>query len=54
MGSDVEAVADADHGLHVGFERARAHGGPLIVAGSLYLVGAVRGTLLGTSPATGA
>jgi dihydrofolate synthase/folylpolyglutamate synthase len=53
-GSDAETVTDANDGFRIGLERARTHGGPLLVAGSLYLVGAVRGTLFGKAPATGA
>jgi folylpolyglutamate synthase/dihydropteroate synthase len=39
---DVTAIDDPLEAL----ERARARGGPTIVAGSLYLVGAIRGRLL--------
>jgi dihydrofolate synthase/folylpolyglutamate synthase len=40
--ADVAAVDDAIEAV----ERARAHGGPTVVAGSLYLVGLVRGHLV--------
>jgi len=45
-GPDVAAVADLPAGLALAIELARAADGPLVVAGSLYLVGAVRGALL--------
>ncbi|MEA2621867.1 MAG: dihydrofolate synthase / folylpolyglutamate synthase [Chloroflexota bacterium] len=44
-GASVTAVERADDALRAAMDRARAHGGPLIVAGSLYLVGHVRGKL---------
>jgi dihydrofolate synthase/folylpolyglutamate synthase len=47
-GSQTQAIADTVQAFRLGLELARAEGGPLIVAGSLYLVGAVRGTLLTT------
>ena len=53
-GSETQLTTDADQAIRLGLERARTEGGPLIVAGSLYLVGAVRGNLLGSSPAVGA
>jgi dihydrofolate synthase/folylpolyglutamate synthase len=43
---DVEAVLGCAVALERALELARAAGGPLIVAGSLYLVGEVRGRLL--------
>ena len=39
--------AAADEALERGLELAEAEGGPLVVAGSLYLVGHVRGRLTG-------
>ncbi len=53
LGSDVDVVSDALDAFGTGLKRAREDGGPLIVAGSLYLVGAVRGTLFGDALATG-
>jgi dihydrofolate synthase/folylpolyglutamate synthase len=44
-GSSVRAVESTDDALGAAVELARAAGGPLIVAGSLYLVGHVRGKL---------
>ena len=40
------AIDDADAALALALERARAAGGPLVVSGSLYLVGHVRSRLL--------
>jgi dihydrofolate synthase/folylpolyglutamate synthase len=42
-GSPPAAAAPMPEGLDLALERARANGGPLVVAGSLYLVGEVRG-----------
>jgi dihydrofolate synthase/folylpolyglutamate synthase len=53
-GSDVEPMSDPNEAFGIGLERARTDGGPIVVCGSLYLVGAVRGTLFGDSPAAGA
>lgn len=44
--ADAEAVDDLPAALDRALDLARAAGGPLIVAGSLYLVGAVRGILV--------
>jgi dihydrofolate synthase/folylpolyglutamate synthase len=44
-GWSVRAVDDADDALEIAIATAIAAGGPLIVAGSLYLVGRVRGKL---------
>ena len=48
--AQAEAIADADEALRHALDLAREAGGPLIVAGSLYLVGHVRALLLGESP----
>ena len=48
--AQAEAIADADEALSHALDLAREAGGPLIVAGSLYLVGHVRALLLGESP----
>jgi dihydrofolate synthase/folylpolyglutamate synthase len=51
-GADVESITDVHQAYAAGLERARTESGPLIVAGSLYLVGAVRGKLVDeTAPA---
>ena len=44
-GADVRSVRATREALDQARTLARAAGGPLIVAGSLYLVGAVRGWL---------
>jgi folylpolyglutamate synthase/dihydropteroate synthase len=46
-GSDARFEDDTDTALNVALAQARAAGGPLIVCGSLYLVGHVRTVLLG-------
>jgi dihydrofolate synthase / folylpolyglutamate synthase len=48
--ADVEAIGDLDVALDRAMMRAREAGGPLIVAGSLYLVGHARARLLGEPP----
>jgi dihydrofolate synthase/folylpolyglutamate synthase len=45
-----EPIANAEEALGHALDLARRAGGPLIVAGSLYLVGHVRALLLGESP----
>jgi folylpolyglutamate synthase/dihydropteroate synthase len=45
-GTDVEAIGGVATALSAGLAAARAEGGALIVAGSLYLVGEVRGGLI--------
>jgi dihydrofolate synthase/folylpolyglutamate synthase len=42
----VEAIGPVDQALDRALEKARERGGPLVVAGSLYLVGHVRGRLV--------
>lgn len=44
--SQAEAIEDADAALERALELAAAAGGPLVVAGSLYLVGHLRGRLV--------
>jgi dihydrofolate synthase / folylpolyglutamate synthase len=44
--SDVRAVADTDAALDEALEASREQAGPLIICGSLYLVGHARGRLL--------
>jgi len=46
-GQRVDAIADPAHALETALEAARASDGPLLVCGSLYLVGWVRGRLIG-------
>jgi dihydrofolate synthase/folylpolyglutamate synthase len=48
-GHGAEAVADATHALERAREHAQSAGGPLIVCGSLYLVGHVRTIILATA-----
>jgi dihydrofolate synthase / folylpolyglutamate synthase len=43
--AEVRAIASSEDAFHAAVDLARSAGGPLIVAGSLYLVGAVRGWL---------
>jgi len=50
-GPGARAVAQVDPALHEGLGLARSLGGPLVVCGSLYLVGHVRGRLTGSGPA---
>ena len=45
-GMEVETVHSADDALARALELGRARGGPVVVAGSLYLVGHVRGKLM--------
>lgn len=45
-GDAAEEVSDADSALEYALQRASAAGGPLIIAGSLYLVGHLRGRLV--------
>ena len=45
-GATAEPVADADEALDRALDDAAASGGPLIVAGSLYLVGHLRARLV--------
>jgi dihydrofolate synthase/folylpolyglutamate synthase len=45
-GGTAEAVSDADAALQLALQRTSAAGGPLIIAGSLYLVGHLRGRLV--------
>jgi dihydrofolate synthase/folylpolyglutamate synthase len=45
-GRDVEAVEDADGALDRAMDLARAAGGPLVITGSLYLVGHLRPRLV--------
>jgi dihydrofolate synthase/folylpolyglutamate synthase len=47
---DTLTIADVDDALDRALASARDLGGPLVVAGSLYLVGHVRARLLGESP----
>ena len=47
-GPGARPIADSETALSVGLANARNVGGLLIVCGSLYLVGYVRGQLLGT------
>ncbi len=49
-GPDARWGADVDDALDAALDQARALGGPLIVCGSLYLVGHVRGRLMGDRP----
>jgi dihydrofolate synthase/folylpolyglutamate synthase len=46
-GAEASPTATADEALERGVEQAAAEDGPLVVAGSLYLVGHVRGRLTG-------
>ena len=50
-GRGARAVAGVDTALDEGLEQSRSLGGPLVVCGSLYLVGHVRGRLVGPDPA---
>ncbi len=50
-GVHARPVTDTDDALAAGLDAAAASDGPLIVAGSLYLVGHVRGRLTGGRPA---
>jgi dihydrofolate synthase/folylpolyglutamate synthase len=49
-GAGARAVAPVDTALDEALEQARSLGGPLVVCGSLYLVGRVRGRIVGTGP----
>jgi len=49
-GPDARSVVDVDDALDAGLDLARTLHGPLIVCGSLYLVGHVRGRLMGDQP----
>ncbi|MBX3031263.1 MAG: bifunctional folylpolyglutamate synthase/dihydrofolate synthase [Chloroflexi bacterium] len=50
-GRDARPIADPDAALAAGIAAAATEDGPLVVAGSLYLVGHVRGRLTGGVPA---
>lgn len=50
-GRDARAIVDPDAALTAGIAAAAADDGSLVVAGSLYLVGHVRGRLTGGAPA---
>ena len=50
-GPGARAVTDVDDALDEALGLARSLGGPLVVCGSLYLVGHVRGRLVGSGPA---
>lgn len=45
-GAGARAVAPVDTALDEALEQARSLGGPLVVCGSLYLVGRVRGRIV--------
>ncbi len=49
-GPRARAVPSVDAALETAIDAARSAGGPLVVCGSLYLVGHVRGRLLGRDP----
>jgi dihydrofolate synthase/folylpolyglutamate synthase len=49
-GSPVAALDDADEALDRALELAREEGGPLVIAGSLYLVGRLRARLVPGTP----
>ncbi len=50
-GRGASPVGPADSALDAALDAARSAGGPLVVCGSLYLVGHVRGRLMGDRPA---
>ena len=50
-GPGAHAVAPVDEALAEALDLARSAAGPLVVCGSLYLVGHVRGRLVGSGPA---
>jgi folylpolyglutamate synthase/dihydropteroate synthase len=50
-GQAVEAIDDWSDALATAMDAARTDGGPLVVAGSLFLVGDVRGRLVSAQPA---
>ena len=47
---EVESIAAVDQALARALQLGREHGGPVVVAGSLYLVGHVRGKLMPDPP----
>ena len=50
-GAGARPIADPDTAFQAALSNAHRVGGPLIVCGSLYLVGYVRAKLLGSQPA---